>query len=203
MQDLFETLLDITAKSSFLKPAEVAFHESTNENFKSSLARQKSKVDGLISKVLDHLQEKETSKEIQYHTVSDVVDSCLEKADVQMDLLSGKIKKQVSVQEPLHIIKHATQLSKPQLKFKDAIDNLNSPFVPKLISKPNAKRPLDFDQPGSNNISTEMYEHIQSIHSVTVGHPYEYEITNISYPSNMFCIAPEILYEVNIGFSLS
>lgn len=198
MQNLFDSLLDLSAKSSFLKPSEVAFHESTNIQFKESIQRQKKKVDALILKVLDHLQDnsEQVHREIQYSEISDAVDSCLEKADVQMDVLSGKIKKQISVPEPTQIIKHATQLSKPQLKFKDAIDNSNSSFVPKLRSKPHAKRPLDFDHPESNNISTEMVEHLKSIHSMDIGHPYEYEISNISYPSKMLSVAPEILYEV-------
>lgn len=198
MQNLFDALLDLTAKSNFLKPAEVAFNESTNLQFKESIQRQKGKVDALILKVLDHLEDSSDKKlrDIHYQEVSDAVDSCLEKADIQMDVLSGKIKKQVAVQEPAKIVKHATQLSKPQLKFKDQIDNFNSPFVPKLRSKPNAKRPLDFDHAQSNNISDDMVEHLKSIHSMNMGHPYEYEIANISYPSKMLCIAPEILYEV-------
>ena len=31
---------------------------------------------------------------------------------------------------------------RPQLKFKDKIDNSSAPFVPKLITKPNALKPL-------------------------------------------------------------
>jgi exosome complex exonuclease RRP6 len=203
MQNLFDSLLDLTARSNFLKPSEVAFHESTNPQFRESIQRQKAKVDALILEILDHLEENQDKKprDVQYQEISDVVDACLEKADVQMDIVSGKIKKQIKVQEPAKIVKHATQLSKPQLKFKDEIDNFNSPFVPKLRSKPNARRPLDFGHPESKDISDDMVEHLKSIHRMNIGHPYEYEITNISYPSRMLCIAPEILYEVLLNFN--
>jgi hypothetical protein len=206
MQNLFDALLDLTAKSNFLKPSEVAFHESTNLQFKESIHQQRSRVHALIIKVLDHLDSTDKKpRDIQYREVSDAVDSCLEKADVSMDVLSGKNKKQISREEPAKIVKHLALLSKPQLKFKvskfqlkykDKIDNFNSPFVSKLRSKPNAKRPLDFDHPESNDISDEMVEHLKSIHRINMGHPYEYEISNISYPSKMFSIFPEILYEV-------
>ncbi|XP_075046293.1 exosome complex component 10 isoform X2 [Mixophyes fleayi] len=37
---------------------------------------------------------------------------------------------------------HAKNIPRPQLKFKEKIDNSNTPFVPKLFIKPNAQKPL-------------------------------------------------------------
>ncbi|OCT70254.1 hypothetical protein XELAEV_18037175mg [Xenopus laevis] len=37
---------------------------------------------------------------------------------------------------------HAKNILRPQLKFKEKIDNSNTPFVPKLFVKPNAQKPL-------------------------------------------------------------
>uniref|UniRef100_H2ZCV9 Exosome complex component 10 n=1 Tax=Ciona savignyi TaxID=51511 RepID=H2ZCV9_CIOSA len=37
---------------------------------------------------------------------------------------------------------HAYNIMRPQLKFKDTIDNTNAPFLPKISVKPNALRPL-------------------------------------------------------------
>ncbi|XP_030078125.1 exosome complex component 10 [Microcaecilia unicolor] len=37
---------------------------------------------------------------------------------------------------------HAKNILRPQLKFREKIDNSNTPFVPKLFIKPNAQKPL-------------------------------------------------------------
>ena len=193
MENLFDSLLDLTAKSTFLKASEVAFQESTNIEFRKNLSLQRSKIQQLIKKILNKFQEIE---KFDYLNISDIVDALLEKADVQMDMSSGKLKKNILIQESSQtVIRHATQLSKPQLKFKDIIDNSNAPFVSKLSVKLNAKRALDYDQ--SSIISTEMVEHLKSIHNSIESHPYEFEISCISYPSRMFVISPEILYSVN------
>ncbi|PIO31071.1 hypothetical protein AB205_0179160, partial [Aquarana catesbeiana] len=36
----------------------------------------------------------------------------------------------------------AKNIVRPQLKFKEKIDNTNTPFVPKIFIKPNAQKPL-------------------------------------------------------------
>jgi exosome complex exonuclease RRP6 len=40
---------------------------------------------------------------------------------------------------------HASNIGRPQLRFADAVDNSPTPFVPKIVEKPNAMRPLDAD----------------------------------------------------------
>lgn len=37
---------------------------------------------------------------------------------------------------------HAKNIQRPQLKFKDKVDNSNTPFVSKIFIKPNAEKPL-------------------------------------------------------------
>ncbi|XP_063804754.1 exosome complex component 10 isoform X2 [Pseudophryne corroboree] len=37
---------------------------------------------------------------------------------------------------------HAKNIPRPQLRFKEKIDNSNTPFIPKLFIKPNAQKPL-------------------------------------------------------------
>ena len=54
--------------------------------------------------------------------------------------------------------------SKPQLLFKDTIDNSDSPFQHKISNKPNALIPLQ------QNIS----------------HPYEYEITKLVFSPDQY-----------------
>ena len=40
----------------------------------------------------------------------------------------------------------AKNIQRPQLKFKDKIDNSNTPFIPIIKSKPNALRPLEISK---------------------------------------------------------
>uniref|UniRef100_A0A8C5Q8V0 Exosome complex component 10 n=1 Tax=Leptobrachium leishanense TaxID=445787 RepID=A0A8C5Q8V0_9ANUR len=37
---------------------------------------------------------------------------------------------------------HAKNIQRPQMKFKERLDNSNTPFIPKIFVKPNAQRPL-------------------------------------------------------------
>lgn len=37
---------------------------------------------------------------------------------------------------------HAKNIARPQLKFKEKVDNSNTPFIPKIFIKPNAVKPL-------------------------------------------------------------
>lgn len=37
---------------------------------------------------------------------------------------------------------HAKNITRPQLKFKEKVDNSNTPFIPKIFIKPNAVKPL-------------------------------------------------------------
>lgn len=36
----------------------------------------------------------------------------------------------------------AKNVTRPQLKFREKVDNSNTPFTPKIIIKPNARKPL-------------------------------------------------------------
>ncbi len=52
---------------------------------------------------------------------------------------------------------------RPQLQFKDKIDNSNRPFIRKIHVKLNAKQPLDYGLPGSMEISEDMGNHLKSM----------------------------------------
>ena len=51
---------------------------------------------------------------------------------------------QESVREQVGSYKfiHARNIQRPQLKFRDQVDNSNNPFIPLIRCKPNAKKPL-------------------------------------------------------------
>lgn len=71
-----------------------------------------------------------------YQNVTQITDSLLEKANHLMDtspLLYTQPKQK----------KQKLTLPRPQSLFAHTIDNTNTPFIRKILFKPNAKRPLD------------------------------------------------------------
>lgn len=44
----------------------------------------------------------------------------------------------------------AKNIQRPQLRFKDKIDNSNTPFIPVIKRKPNALRPLEMGEQEKN-----------------------------------------------------
>ncbi|NWQ75847.1 EXOSX protein, partial [Columbina picui] len=67
---------------------------------------------------------------------------------------------------------HAKNISRPQLKFREKIDNSNTPFVPKLFIKPNALKPLP-----------EVCACLLNFHRFA--HPYQYELEHFSPPDGV------------------
>eukprot|EP00058_Branchiostoma_floridae_P005020 XP_002590508.1 hypothetical protein BRAFLDRAFT_124507 [Branchiostoma floridae] len=83
---------------------------------------------------------------------------------------------------------HARNIERPQLKFKDKIDNSNTPFIPIIRHKPNAHRPLPkYDQqkrhPEDLDVPAALADFIHRQREVHQGqpadltaHPYQYEL---------------------------
>ncbi|XP_019637240.1 PREDICTED: exosome component 10-like [Branchiostoma belcheri] len=83
---------------------------------------------------------------------------------------------------------HARNIERPQLKFKDKIDNSNTPFIPIIRHKPNALRPLPkYDQqkrhPEDLDVPTALADFIHRQREAQEGqpvdltaHPYQYEL---------------------------
>uniref|UniRef100_A0A8C7WQ78 Exosome complex component 10 n=1 Tax=Oryzias sinensis TaxID=183150 RepID=A0A8C7WQ78_9TELE len=90
---------------------------------------------------------------------------------------------------------HAKNIARPQLKFKEKIDNSNTPFVPKIFIKPNAVKPLpsckkhvcqpeDLDVPAAladliHQQRTQ--EHVEDMFA----HPYQYELDHLTVPDSL------------------
>ncbi|XP_029013177.1 exosome component 10 [Betta splendens] len=94
---------------------------------------------------------------------------------------------------------HAKNVARPQLKFKEKIDNSNTPFIPKIFIKPNAIKPLpsyftnkqirkerpeDLDVPAAladfiHQQRTQ--EHVEDMFA----HPYKYELDHFTVPENL------------------
>ncbi|XP_030393363.1 exosome component 10 isoform X1 [Gopherus evgoodei] len=92
---------------------------------------------------------------------------------------------------------HAKNITRPQLKFREKIDNSNTPFVPKLFVKPNALKPLpealaksrrerkerpeDLDVPAA--LADFLHQQrTQQTEQDMFAHPYQYELEHFVPP---------------------
>uniref|UniRef100_A0A4W5L381 Exosome complex component 10 n=1 Tax=Hucho hucho TaxID=62062 RepID=A0A4W5L381_9TELE len=91
----------------------------------------------------------------------------------------------------------AKNVTRPQLKFLEKVDNSNTPFTPKIFVKPNAIKPLpsckslrsrqrpeDLDVPAAladfiHQQRTQ--EHVEDMFA----HPYQYELDHLALPENL------------------
>lgn len=185
---LFAALGEVTKASQFLSPTELGFYKASSPDFEDRLANVGEQLLGLCNVFLVHSGGVASDRGVvfedvdeltdRFATVVDTVDNLLEKADVCLDEVTGRIKKnapgnvpgqgeavimQVEKNNRLHNVVHAQNILRPQLKFDDKIDNSNRPFVRKITHKPNALRPLDYGMPGSGDISPEMGDHLRTL----------------------------------------
>ncbi|KAM5132574.1 exosome complex component 10 [Mantella aurantiaca] len=89
---------------------------------------------------------------------------------------------------------HAKNILRPQLKFKDKVDNSNTPFVPKIFIKPNAQKPLaeilrnkpnrqrrpeDLDVPAA--LADFIHQQrLKQTEDDMMAHPYQYELDHFA-----------------------
>ncbi|KAJ7477037.1 hypothetical protein B0H11DRAFT_1308173 [Mycena galericulata] len=127
--------------------------------------------------------------------VVDSMDQLLERTDMCLDEFLGRIKApQVAIDYDARktvkknptakgqldpAIQHASNLAKPQLAFKQPVNNSDEPWYPALAHKFNAQVPLG-------------HIYRDSDAEAIVNHPYRYEITHIVYPQRMFVTAEPI-----------
>ncbi|KAK7128557.1 hypothetical protein R3I94_016956 [Phoxinus phoxinus] len=184
-----------------------------------------------MSKIMQHHgcrshmrdRNKLTGQEDRFDLVVDSNDAILEKVGILLDEASGVSRSQQPVmptgyQPPKIVVSswnrkggerntetfrllHAKNIQRPQLKFKDKVDNSNTPFVSKIFIKPNAEKPLpsyfadkhirkerpeDLDVPAAladfiHQQRTK--EHVDDMFS----HPYQYEVDHLVMPESLKC----------------
>ncbi|XP_068094867.1 exosome complex component 10 isoform X2 [Hyperolius riggenbachi] len=154
--------------------------------------------------------------EDKFDLLVDANDAVLERVGILLDEASGVIRNQqpilpAGLQAPKTIVSswnrkttdsskrgkaetfrllHAKNIARPQLRFRERIDNSNTPFVPKLFIKPNAQKPLpevlrnkrereqrpeDLDVPPALADFIHQQRMKQS-HEDMFAHPYQYEL---------------------------
>ncbi|CAJ1085435.1 exosome component 10 [Xyrichtys novacula] len=168
-------------------------------------------------------QNKLTGVEERFDLVVDSNDIILERAGILLDEADGVNRSQKPVmpagfQPPKIVVSswnrkgpgsgsrsemfrllHAKNVARPQLKFKEKIDNSNTPFTPKIFIKPNAVKPLasyftnkqshkqrpeDIDVPAAladfiHQQRTQ--EHVEDMFA----HPYQYELDHLIVPESL------------------
>ncbi|XP_073513328.1 exosome complex component 10 isoform X2 [Phyllobates terribilis] len=109
---------------------------------------------------------------------------------------------------------HAKNIPRPQLKFKEKIDNSNTPFTPKIFVKPNAQKPLpevlrnrrDRQQrPEERDVPAALADFIhqqrmEQPEEDVFSHPYQYELDHF-VPVESSLKVPEIQPYCPVGES--
>ncbi|XP_053547418.1 exosome component 10 [Bombina bombina] len=178
-----------------------------------------------------HIQNRNKVIELEdkFDLLVDANDAILEKVGFLLDEVSGVHKNQqpilpAGLQAPKTIVSswnrrnndfskkgkaetfrllHAKNILRPQLKFKEKIDNSNTPFVPKLFIKPNAQKPLPEvlskrrkRQPDGMDVPPALADFIhqqrmKQTEDDMFSHPYQFELDHF-VPSESLLERPDI-----------
>uniref|UniRef100_H3DCJ4 Exosome complex component 10 n=1 Tax=Tetraodon nigroviridis TaxID=99883 RepID=H3DCJ4_TETNG len=104
---------------------------------------------------------------------------------------------------------HAKNVARPQLKFKEKVDNSNTPFIPKIFIKPNAVKPLPSyftnkqmhkEKPEDLDVPAALADfiHQQRTQENVVdmcAHPYQYELDHLMIPESLLSKSEPQLYK--------
>ncbi|XP_063291482.1 exosome complex component 10 [Pelobates fuscus] len=199
-----------------------AFCESQGDHLLSCMS-QIMQYHGCRSHIRD--RSKPTELEDKFDLLVDANDAILEKVGMLLDDVSGVTRNQqpilpAGLQAPKTIVSswnrksndsskrgksetfrllHAKNILRPQLKFKEKIDNSNTPFVPKIFVKPNAQKPLpdvlknrrereqrpeDLDVPPA--LADFIHQQrLKQTEEDTFAHPYKYELDHFVPAENL------------------
>ncbi|XP_063173412.1 exosome complex component 10 [Candoia aspera] len=182
-----------------------------------------------------HLQDhsKVTELEDKFDLLVDANDVILERVGVLLDEAAGVNRNQqpvlpMGLQPPKTIISswnrkqnreastrtnpetfrllHAKNIVRPQLRFREKVDNSNIPFVPKLFVKPNALKPLpqallksrqeQKERPEDLDVPAALADFLhqqraQQTEQDMFAHPYRYELERFSVPAE-FLEKPQV-----------
>lgn len=183
---LIASLLSLTKSSKFLKPSEVLFLRSDLALSKKlddiagqtvALINDTARIGFFSTDSRGNDNDYKTVHENvdeEFKSIINLLDDFYECVDIHLDVLSKSLKKnrqnsntatQLSLSggngtslSPSHFTQ---PIAKPQLAFKDKVDNSNIPWIPIIRTKPNARRPLD----STEGISEEVRNHL-----FTLGH---------------------------------
>ncbi|CAM0139883.1 exosome nuclease subunit [Umbelopsis sp. WA50703] len=217
---LFAALTGATRAANAIPISDLGYYRSLDRDFAKTLDSCSEKVLKLSNNMLKYASVDEPESSQRFHDVDDVldrygvaidvVDNLLEKADVGLDDLRGQRNRTEPVMnqtDPVvaqvatkgkseYKMLHAQNIIRPQLRFKDTIDNSsNTPFIPKLTFKPNSKAPLDPNIAElASKVASKNFKMDETMGAKPLSHPYEHEIKHIEYPDQLFAEKSEQLY---------
>ncbi|KAF8652850.1 hypothetical protein AX16_004125 [Volvariella volvacea WC 439] len=208
-----------STRTALKLPSDIGFHKSLSSEY----ARSSEKVEGRLLELTNRLlslvesdpgstsnvrygkgKEKLQSEEDvvdQFRAVVvDSMDQLLEKTDICLDNVLGKVKpvavsinpvvvKQNAPKPGMNkgrldpILQHASHIAKPQLSFVTQADNSDEPWIPGLRHKYHAKVPLGYNyrdlEDGERSLENDETK-------LQTTHPYYYELTHLNYPAHIF-----------------
>ncbi|KAK2840841.1 hypothetical protein Q7C36_012420 [Tachysurus vachellii] len=169
-----------------------------------------------------HLRDRSklTGLEEHFDTVVDANDVILEKVGILLDEASGVTRSQpvmpAGYQPPKIVVSswnrkggdrsaetfrllHAKNVQRPQLKFKDKVDNSNTPFISRIFIKPNALKPLApyfsnkhlrKERPEDSDVPVALADFIHQLRNQEhnedmFSHPYQYELDHLVMPESL------------------
>ncbi|KAK3565668.1 hypothetical protein QTP86_014057, partial [Hemibagrus guttatus] len=165
-------------------------------------------------------QSKLNGLEERFDTVVDANDVILEKVGILLDEASGVTRSQpvmpAGYQPPKIVVSswnrkggdrsaetfrllHARNVQRPQLKFKEKVDNSNTPFISRIFIKPNALKPLApyfsnkhlrKERPEDLDVPVALADFIHQLRNQQnnedmFSHPYQYELDHLVMPESL------------------
>ncbi|KAI5621953.1 exosome component 10, partial [Silurus asotus] len=181
-----------------------------------------------------HLRDRSklTGVEERFDMVVDSNDVILEKVGILLDEASGVTRSQQPVmpagyQPPKIVVSswnrkggdrsaetfrllHAKNIQRPQLKFKEKVDNSNTPFISKIFVKPNALKPLApyfsdrrlrKEKPEDSDVPVALSDFIHQLRTQEhnedmFSHPYQYELEHLIMPESLKSKPEPQMYKV-------
>ncbi|KAF4070622.1 hypothetical protein AMELA_G00287390 [Ameiurus melas] len=173
---------------------------------------------GCRSRLMD--RSKLTGLEERFDMVVDANDAILEKVGILLDEASGVTRSQpvmpAGYQPPKIVVSswnrkggdsnaetfrllHAKNIQRPQLRFKEKVDNSNTPFISRIFIKPNALQPLApyfsnkrvrKERPEDSDVPVALADFIHQLRTQDhmedmFSHPYQYELDHLVMPESL------------------
>ncbi|KAL3231681.1 Exosome complex exonuclease RRP6 [Nakaseomyces bracarensis] len=194
---LLPKVMETIRASNSLAAQDVEFYRSIDNNISDGLDKSMKSMSSILNTILLSIDENNETVDGDREKLSEickefsnVMDVLFEKSDRSLDILSKKsnVKSATDLQflddSASNDAKPGKRISKPQLNFKKPVDNSEShPFRPLLTSKPHAMKTLE-ESTALIPETEDVPEHYP--------HPYEYEILNQEYNSDILKIEDPI-----------
>ncbi|KAF2070299.1 hypothetical protein CYY_008379 [Polysphondylium violaceum] len=145
----------------------------------------------------------------RFNGIVDLVDGMIDKVDKTIDpkysqnqsniyisstVLASQNNNNKSKTNEINMF-YGSNISRPQSKFSDPVDNSNFPFLPKIVNKPNSMVDLDpiFEKSKIKEVSFGKIVRTKEQETIVFPHPYEYEIQHFNYTKKQTQPCKEIL----------